>query len=69
MRGLGARGPKLDPRISHPCFDFFPIRVAYVVLNSLKTEHWLKEGGKMSAPTASWENTLALEGKGITDVK
>ena len=22
------------------------------------TEHWWKEGGKMSAPSASWENTL-----------
>ena len=25
-------------------------------------------GGKMSTPLASWENTLALEGKGIIDV-
>ena len=26
--GLGARGPEFDSRISHPCFDFFPFRVA-----------------------------------------
>ena len=26
----------------------------------------MERGGKMSAPSASWENTLALEGKGIT---
>ena len=28
VRGLGARGPEFDPRISHPCFDFFPFSVA-----------------------------------------
>ena len=28
VRGLGARGPEFDSRISHPCFDFFPFRVA-----------------------------------------
>ena len=28
VRGHGARGPELDSRISHPCFDFFPFRVA-----------------------------------------
>ena len=28
MRGLGARGPEFDSRISHPCFDSFPFRVA-----------------------------------------
>ena len=24
VRGLGAEGPEIDPRTSHPCFDFFP---------------------------------------------
>ena len=28
VRGLGARGPEFDPRISHPCFNFFPFSVA-----------------------------------------
>ena len=28
VRGLGARGPEFDSRISHPCFDSFPFRVA-----------------------------------------
>ena len=28
VRGLGARGPEFDSRISHPCFDFFPFCVA-----------------------------------------
>ena len=28
VRGIGARGPEFDSRISHPCFDFFPFRVA-----------------------------------------
>ena len=28
VRGHGARGPEFDSRISHPCFDFFPFRVA-----------------------------------------
>ena len=28
VRGLGARGLEFDSRISHPCFDFFPFRVA-----------------------------------------
>ena len=28
VRDLGARGPEFDSRISHPCFDFFPFRVA-----------------------------------------
>ena len=28
VRGLGARGPEFDSRISHPCFDFFRFRVA-----------------------------------------
>ena len=28
VRGLGARGPEFDSRISHPCFNFFPFRVA-----------------------------------------
>ena len=27
---------------TNPCFDFFPFRVA---LNTLKTEHWWREGG------------------------
>ena len=25
---LGTGGPEFEPRISHPCFDFFPFRVA-----------------------------------------
>ena len=24
VRGLGAQGPEIDPRTSHPYFDFFP---------------------------------------------
>ena len=28
VRGLGTREPEFDPRISHPCFDFFPFSVA-----------------------------------------
>ena len=28
VRGLGARGPEFVPRVSHPCFDFFPFSVA-----------------------------------------
>ena len=28
VSGHGARGPEFDSRISHPCFDFFPFRVA-----------------------------------------
>ena len=28
VRGLGARDPEFDSRISHPCFDFFPFCVA-----------------------------------------
>ena len=28
VRGLRARGPEFDSRISHPCFDFFPFCVA-----------------------------------------
>ena len=28
VRGLYARGPEFDSRISHPCFDLFPFRVA-----------------------------------------
>ena len=27
VRGLGARGPEFDSRISHPFFDFFPFLV------------------------------------------
>ena len=39
MRGLGARGPQFDSRISHPFFDFFPVSVAQVALNTRKMEH------------------------------
>ena len=28
VRGLGARGREFDSRVSHPCFDFVPFRVA-----------------------------------------
>ena len=28
VRGLRARGPEFESRISHPCFDFFPFCVA-----------------------------------------
>ena len=28
VRGLGATVPEFDPRISHPCFDFFLFSVA-----------------------------------------
>ena len=30
VRGLGARGPEFDSRMSHPCFNFFPFCVAYM---------------------------------------
>ena len=36
--GLRARGPEVDPRIEHPCFDFLPFSVAKVALNTCKKE-------------------------------
>ena len=50
MRGLRAGGLKFDPRISHPCFDFFPFCVASVALNARETEQRWRRGSKMSAP-------------------
>ena len=50
VHGLGGRGPEFDSRLSHPCFDFFPLRVA---LNTRKTEHLWRGGSKMSAPSTS----------------
>ena len=50
-----ARSRVRFPVTSHPCFNFSPFCVAcsfdYNALNTLKTEHWWREGGKMSAPS------------------
>ena len=44
VRGLRARGPEFDSRISHPCFDFFPFCVAEVALNTRKNGALMARG-------------------------
>ena len=42
VQRLCARGPKFDPLISHPCFNFFLFCVAS---NTHKMEHWWRGEG------------------------
>ena len=45
--------PSSIPVTSYRCFEFSPVSVALTSINTLKMEHWWREGGKMSALSTS----------------
>ena len=53
MCGLGASGPEFDSQILHPCFNFFPFRVAKYSFKYLENGAPKERGSKMSAPSTS----------------